>query len=66
MAILHPFFLLNKNNDRCIVCLIDPEIVLLDEMGDPKHKKISMNLAKNLQSKWIVIISNNKDKNKVN
>ena len=52
-------------NDRCLSVLADPEIVLLDEMGNPKHKRVSMNLAMILQSKRIVLISNNKDKNKV-
>ena len=52
-------------NDRYFSTSADPEIVLLDEMGDPKHKRISMNLAMILQSKRIVLISNNKDKNEV-
>ena len=52
-------------NDKYLSVLADPEIVVLDEMGDPKHKRISMNLAMILQSKRIVLISNNKDKNKV-
>ena len=42
-----------------------PDIFLLKKQGIPKHRRITMNLSMILKSKRIILISSNKEKNKV-
>ena len=52
-------------NHECFDLNADPKILFLGEMGDPKHKRVSMNLSLILQSKKIILISSSDQKNEV-
>ena len=53
------------DNKECFDVDANPEILFLGEMGDPKHKRVSMNLSLILQSKKIILISSSDQKNKI-